>query len=80
MQEERKHNTSLRGELSTLEGVLEKSGDQTREELRALKLMFEQSEQSRNTRQCISFIVVVVVLLFVMWWLCCLLVYLFVLK
>ena len=61
VQEERKHNTSLRGELSTLEGVLEKSGDQTREELRALKLMFEQSEQSRNTCQCISFVVVVVV-------------------
>ncbi len=48
-QEERKHNSTLRGELSALEGVLEKSGDQTREELRALKQMFEQSEQSRNT-------------------------------
>ena len=54
LQEERKHNSTLRGELATLEGVLEKSGDQTREELRTLKQMFEQSEQSRNTSKLIS--------------------------
>ncbi len=49
IQEERKHNASLRGEVQTLEGVLEKSGDQTKEELITLKQMFEQSEQSRVT-------------------------------
>ena len=48
-QEERTANSTLRGELSMLEGLLEKTGDQTREELRNLKQMFEQSEQSRNT-------------------------------
>lgn len=35
-------------ELSKLEGSLEKSGDQTREELRTMKQMFEQSEQSKT--------------------------------
>ena len=48
-QEERRLNSTLRDELSMLEGVMEKSGDQTREELRNFKQMFEQSEQSRNT-------------------------------
>ena len=48
-QEERAHNTTMKSELNVLEGVLEKSGDQTKEELRTLKQMFEQSEQSRNT-------------------------------
>ena len=41
----------MKSELSVLEGVLEKSGDQTKEELRTLKQMFEQSEQSRNARK-----------------------------
>ena len=39
----------MRSELGKLEAALEKSGDQTREELRTVKQMFEQSEQSRNT-------------------------------
>ena len=41
----------MKSELNVLEGVLEKSGDQTKEELRTLKQMFEQSEQSRTTRE-----------------------------
>ena len=48
-QEERWQSTTLRSELGKLEAALEKSGDQTREELRTVKQMFEQSEQSRNT-------------------------------
>ena len=39
----------MKSELTILEGVLERSGDQAKEELRTLKQMFEQSEQSRNT-------------------------------
>ena len=39
----------MKSELNVLEGVLERSGDQAKEELRTLKQMFEQSEQSRNT-------------------------------
>ena len=48
-QEERAHNTTMKSELTVLEGVLERSGDQAKEELRTLKQMFEQSEQSRTT-------------------------------
>ena len=56
-QEERAHNTTMKSELNMLEGVLEKSGDQTKEELRTLKQMFEQSEQSRNTCELVLFTV-----------------------
>ena len=48
-QEERAHNTTMKSELSVLEGVLERSGDQAKGELLTLKQMFEQSEQSRTT-------------------------------
>ncbi len=50
-QEERTQNSGMRSELSKLEAALEKSSDQTRGELRTMKQMFEQSEQSRTASE-----------------------------
>lgn len=47
-QEEKSYSNSLRAELAKMEDLQEKSGDQTKEELRAIKQMFEQSEESRS--------------------------------
>ena len=51
LQEERSYCASLKVELAKLEESLEKSGDQTREELRSMKQMFEQSEQSKSASE-----------------------------
>ena len=47
-QEEMSYSSTLKAELKKLEELSQKSGDQTVEELRAVRQMFEQSEESRN--------------------------------
>lgn len=42
------YSSTLKLELKKLEELSQRSGDQTVEELRAVKQMFEQSEESRN--------------------------------
>jgi hypothetical protein len=48
LNEEMSYSSTLKAELKKLEELSQKSGDQTVEELRAVRQMFEQSEESRN--------------------------------
>ena len=56
-QEEMSYSSTLKAELRKLEELSQKSGDQTVEELRAVRQMFEQSEESRNTSQFSLFLI-----------------------
>ena len=53
-QEEKSYSSTLKSELKTLEELSQRSGDQTLEELRAVKQMFEQSEESKSTCECVG--------------------------
>ena len=52
-QEEMGYSATLKSELKKLEELSQRSGDQTVEELRAVRQMFEQSEESRNASECV---------------------------